>query len=373
MLYRRVAFSHGIAFEYTCCTLINMAIIDDIAKEVGVSRITVQRVLNGSLPYARAGAAARAEHIRKLAQTLNWRPHAGARATASGRFGAIAMLTRAGLGPTQDPVAVGAHDALAAHGLRLVYALVEEDDNGVSDRIPQVLAERSVDGVLVNLACFIPPALVRALRRTGLPTVTINSDGQNDCVLPDDAEAGSRLVQHLYDAGHRAIAYATVASMDHGLVGHYSLTERQGGYRRACIQLDLPPLVIEAPPGRLPLMERIAAWRRLLQTHHGITAWIVYQHRDVGALVAAATGLGLEIPRDISLAGFRFESQLDGPGGTISAMMIPFRACGQQAANMLIGRLANGGKIHQSSVRVRFDHAGAETIAHPRPLTSVKP
>ncbi len=346
----------------------DMSTIDEIAKQVGASRVTVQRVLNGSFPYARAGAEARAKRIRQLARTLHWRPHAGARATASGRFGAVAILVRRRLGPTHDPVASGAHDALAAQGLRLVFTLVEDDliNNGT---IPHLLAERSVDGILVNFACTMPPSLARALRRTGLPIVTINANARHDCVLPDDAEAGSRLVYQLHGVGHRRITYVTVAAADVGAHGHYSLSERLLGYRSACTRLGCTALVVEAPSPQLPLAKRIAAWRHLLQKHRKTTAWIIYQHRDVGAAVAAAAGLGLEIPRDLSIAGFRFESVLDGPGGAISAMMIPFHTCGRQAAEMLIGRLADSSRAHHPSIRVPFLDAGSETIAPP-PTTS---
>ena len=69
-----------------------MATLAEIAREAGVSPATVSNVLNGRNKENWGSSARRADEIRAVAQRMGYRPNAAARATATGRFGAVALL-----------------------------------------------------------------------------------------------------------------------------------------------------------------------------------------------------------------------------------------------------------------------------------------
>ena len=93
----------------------------DVAMEAGVSIDTVSRVLNGKGKMKWASAIRRADEIRKIAERLNYRPNAAARAIRSSRTKFVGALVRNNpSNPYIHPVAfeaiLGLNDGLEAAG-----------------------------------------------------------------------------------------------------------------------------------------------------------------------------------------------------------------------------------------------------------------
>jgi len=307
-----------------------------------------------------------------MAERLNYRPNAAAKATATGRFCAVGMLARCGIGPIQDVVNAGVHDALQEAGRRMVYSLVDPHALRRGGPPPQMLREMAVDGALVHFARDVPTTLMAGFDRCRMPVAFINTRGRHDCVLPDDREATHRLTRRLIEMGHCRIGYSTTCADDADsdpLGRHYSVAERLEGYEAAMTAAQLEPCVLEPVASDVPLSERLDSWAVTLARHSHVTAWIAYHTRDVGAIVAAASARGWSVPRDLSVATFRFEANVYGAGGNVSTMRIPFYEVGRQAVEMLLQRIKDPSR-QLPSIRVPFSDVSMETIALPNETRS---
>lgn len=342
-----------------------MNVLDQISAEIGVSRVTVQRVLTAEVEYQRPTFALRAKRIRERAKELGYFPHAGARAISTGSFDSVALVAKAGLGPIQDAVNTGVQQALEAAGKRMVYSLVHSAPDGRTLPVPRVFREMAVDGAIFHYAANVPPALIEGFGQMNVPAIFLNTPGRFDCVYPDDREATRRLTRKLIHLGHEQIAYSGVNINDPGadpLFGHYSVRYRLEGYRREMLAAGLEPIDVPPPLRNAPLGERIEVWKHTLATWSGVTAWIIYSHMDVAAFVAAATARRLQIPRDVSLASFSFHEPYHSAGGNVSAMRIPFDECGREAVALLLRRIADP-LGRQPSKKIPFADPTPDTLA----------
>src|ERR1017187_5709734 len=69
-----------------------MSILEQIAQEAGVSKMTVSRILRGrNVPVYRK-AKERARQVLGIAERLNYRPNAAAKAVVSGKFNCATLL-----------------------------------------------------------------------------------------------------------------------------------------------------------------------------------------------------------------------------------------------------------------------------------------
>ncbi len=218
--------------------------LQDIASAVGVSEQAVSYALRG---IAKVSPEMRLRILAE-AEKLGYRPHAGARAMASGSFGAITLLQ----------AATGGYTFLAGQLLR---GIVEETERSkrhlgitrlsveqMEDRepLPQALRDSCADGILLNMSTQPPPALERVLRRIGVPCIWLNIKRTSDCVHPDDHGAALALVRRLRERGCSRIGYID----SHGLEvnAHYSRADRCAGYRAGMREAGLREAVLLGDP-----------------------------------------------------------------------------------------------------------------------------
>jgi LacI family transcriptional regulator len=135
-----------------------MTTLSHIAREAGVTEMTVSNVLNGKNKENRPSSAKRASEIRTIAARLGYRPNAAARAVASGRFGAYGLLISSD--PLRGNIFTGTwrglFNALDEQGLRLVVGDVDATRFAEKDYLPRLVREWSVDGLIVSHTSDIP-------------------------------------------------------------------------------------------------------------------------------------------------------------------------------------------------------------------------
>src|SRR5690606_15555186 len=181
----------------------DMVTIADVARHAGVSSSTVSYVLSGK----RTISEDTRDRVRQAVEALEYRPNASARALASRRVNALALVApfRA---DNDVPVLLEfvASSAAAAreadHDVLLVTQ--EEGDEGLL----RVRDSSLVDAALI-MDLELHDARLPMLRSSGLPCVLIgypNDPGQLSCVDLDMHQAAVRAVDHLADLGHGAIA-----------------------------------------------------------------------------------------------------------------------------------------------------------------------
>ncbi|TXN28891.1 LacI family DNA-binding transcriptional regulator [Lacisediminihabitans profunda] len=273
--------------------------IRDVAQLAGVSVTTVSHVLNDT-PNMRVSVETRAR-VRHAAKTLGYGPNRMAQALRTNRSGLIGLLSEEiATTPHAGRIILGAQNAAREHDLTLVIINTERDAGGTSHRDDvQALIDRQVDAVLYatmyHRSVSLPPNL------QDLPAVLIDSTdraGIVPAVVPDEVGGAVAAVTHLVEAGHTRIGFLN--NDDDVPATHL----RFAGYRQVLQAHDIPfdeDLVFSAPSETLP---GYGLARELLGRSDRPTALFCYNDRMAMGAYRAATELGLEIPRDLSIVGF---------------------------------------------------------------------
>ena len=165
------------------------SILNRIAREVGVSKVTVARILGGKKAPVYRKATERARQVRELAVKLNYRPNAAAKAVGTGRFRSVALLLDSVKDsfPTLHPgILDGIYDALAECDWHLGIARVRDEGLDHQANIPKVLRENMSDGLLVNYFPSMPQRVIELIRYYHIPHICINIEQESNCVYPDD-------------------------------------------------------------------------------------------------------------------------------------------------------------------------------------------
>jgi LacI family transcriptional regulator len=273
--------------------------MSDVAREAGVSLMTVSRVVNNK---GEVSSATR-QHVQAVIERLGYRPSGIARGLATQRTHTLGLVMLDVANPFFSDVARGAEHVAYAEGYNVFLCNTDEDPQRELD-VLQSLEEKRVDGVVLcssrlddhelRTAVVRHPAVVLVNRR--LEPV----DGENGVgvVMLDDEAGGRMATQHLLDSGHRAIGFLA------GPPASRSGRQRAKGYRGAMAAAGRPD---DPAWGRhcSPTVEggREAA-RELLTAHPELSALFCYNDLvAVGALQACAD-LGRTVPHDIAVVGF---------------------------------------------------------------------
>ncbi|HQJ35739.1 MAG TPA: LacI family DNA-binding transcriptional regulator [Rhodoglobus sp.] len=272
--------------------------IRDVAKLAGVSVTTVSHVLNDT-PQMRVAGETRAR-VRAAAKTLGYGPNRAARALRTNRSGLIGLLSEEiATTPHAGRIILGAQNAAREHDLTLVIVNAERESGDSHKDDVQTLIDRQVEAVLYATMYHRQVSLPVNLQ--GLPAVLIDSTdraGLVPAVVPDEVGGAVAAVTHLVEAGHRLIGFLN--NDDDVPATH----ERLVGFRQVLGAHDIPvdeSLIVQAPSETLP---GYALAREVLSRPGRPTALFCYNDRMAMGAYRAATELGLDIPRHLSIVGF---------------------------------------------------------------------
>lgn len=315
-----------------------MATLDEIAVQAGVSKWTVSRVLSGEVAYQRPTFARRAERIRALASKMGYLPNAAARAVATGRFANVCLLcsTRSGQSRLPQQLLDSIYHALAQRDITLTVAALPDEDLTDPHRIPRMLRQRMVDGLLINYTHRIPPRMKELIHRHAGASIWLNAKLDTDCVYPDDVQGGALATQRLIDQGYRSIAYVDYIHGWNDLPqAHHSAPDRQAGYEQAMRQAGLTPRVIRYPE-HVSSADRLAASLAWLDRPDRPQATVAYG--SVASIVHAAMAIGLNMPADLGLVAIGDEPVSAGYG-PVDTALVKLSMLGEVAVDALLTKL----------------------------------
>jgi len=280
--------------------------MEDLARLAGTSKSTVSRVLANRGPIS----AKMRERVMCVVRQTGFVPDPAASALARRKRGRKGLRHQAlalvfcvgdtGFSPFWSETQHGILEAAHESGLAVTTCLVHhhELEQGVP---PAAFSRTQFDGILVLPLEGVPPVALKAFG----PVVVFGSPHSEDCdlssVQPDNRAGIRALVGHLWDLGHRRFEYVpqTLARLPfrerrEALVA--AVAERGGAASVAGPVHDAEAAYAAAfalrPAGERP------------------TALVASEDRTAHAVAAALHERGVEVPRDVSLAGF------DGLSGT---------------------------------------------------------
>jgi LacI family transcriptional regulator len=336
--------------------------IKEIAHQLGLAASTVSEILHHPTRSSRYNAGTRSRVIA-AANELGYRPNAAARSMTSGRFNVIGLVYIHHRPFLPIHLINGLMQGCESHRQRLQLTRVD-DESIVTDtkRVPDILREQAVDGLLIEHLFEISPTVSAALATARLPVVWLNKNLPWDCVHPADRQDAVRATQTLLAAGHTRIAYLSPVTPHH----HYSIVDRQNGYVDAMTAARLRPWIVGVQPDgddRQFRGDGLARIRVLLSAPKQPTAVIAYDNFEALQVVQTAVGLGLEVPRQLSVIAFGHQP-VSQYGIPISTFLIDFRGVGQEAVGMLMRKISKPG-TPQSTVAVPAIEVVGDTVRPP--------
>lgn len=257
----------------------------------GVSVGTVSRVLAGEL----AVKPALRNQVNEAINALGYRPNVMARALRTSKTDVIGLIVPDITNPFFSQMAASAERAAAKHRHSLMLASSHNDREVEQNHISAFL-DRSVRGIILVAANLSCPSQVKS----NVPIVSLDRRYADFPLISiNHAEAAGLVADHLYELGHRKIAYiAGPADTEAG-------RKRREGFVSRISELD-ESVELEIFSGRFDYESGEMIGRRLLLQPPDKRPTAIAAASDQQAIGAlrAARDIGLEVPGELSIAGF---------------------------------------------------------------------
>lgn len=310
----------------------------DIARQVNRSVTTVSRALHDCEDVSPATRAL----VKQTASLLGYSPNVVAQRLQKQRADTIGLVLPA-LGPRlSDPhfgeVLAGVADEISKAGCDLAITVAQSPASEL-DTYRQRISGRRVDSVLVvRTQCH--DARVEWLLNQRVPLVAygrVLDDWEFPYVDVDHALGMRELVRHLCELGHRRLAFIC------GWAGlsfvHYQLQ----GFRQGMAEHGLPvdeTLIVTAD---LTQRGGYGAGQMLLGHHPPPTAIVASNDLMALGAISAAQDQGLDVGRDIAIAGFDDIPLADTAHPPLTTVRQPSYHIGQLLGQQLVA-VARGEK-----------------------------
>ena len=307
--------------------------IDDIARELGVSKTTVSRAISGK---GRISAATR-ERVQAFIEEHNYKPNASAKSLAESRTYNLALALPRDFIKLDIPFIRLTMSAIVDEAFTLGYnVMLCLDDDTDSTPLMRTLDYRKVDGVILTRTVE-DDRIVEMLIKRGIPYATLGS-------LPHKY-AGTAVVEADHDqpGGCCAFSKAVLAgsAAPTALLGNdlnYIVNQsRLSGFRKACQELVIP---LDRTPIRMGINDlegcREAVEELLAQ---GVRRFLCMDEDVCTRTVTVLRENGLTIPGDAQVASFSDADQLRNNQPPISALHFDSAELGRAACRELIRAL----------------------------------
>ncbi|MGM0378603.1 MAG: LacI family DNA-binding transcriptional regulator [Bacillota bacterium] len=273
-----------------------MANIYDIAKESGVSKSTVSRVINDKPGVSDK----KRKTVLKVIDELNYKPNSAARTLGLKRTNTIGVLVN-DLSDTFYSAYVRMIDRIFTNKFHYgaLYCTTNKSTPTKVNYLKQL--NKMVDGYMFLGEEVITKDELKTLKKDNEPFVGIgtNIDFEKGTMVDiNNFEASYDLVKYLIDLGHKNILY--VASE----INRTEFSERFMGYQKALMENDLPYQDYFTTDFSIDKSYRLAKEINLSIKENDITAIVCFNDMAACGVMDGLIDLGYEIPKDLSVVGF---------------------------------------------------------------------
>lgn len=271
--------------------------LKDIAKDLGVSLITVSKALRGVEDISEETR----QRVLKRVAELNYRPNMLARGLASGKTFIIGLVVPDLLHPFFAEFAKSLNGLLRQNNYGLILASSEEDPEIEQQEIRTALA-RGIDALLIA-SCQPTLRGFYGIEDQRTPFVLIDRDFPHlraNFVGTDDYRAGLLATGHLLATGKRRIAHIAGPELA-------PAADRLRGYRTALAEHDLSVreryIVASSRVEELGEDAGYRGMREFLRLKPRPDAVFCYNDLTAIGAMQAVLEAGLSIPGDIAFVG----------------------------------------------------------------------
>ena len=309
--------------------------LEDIARALNVSKMTVSRAINNH-PEISSETRAR---ILATAQKMKYRPNQFARALMTKQSYLIGIVVPDLMHSYFAEICRGVESYARPVGYQNLICSTDEEPRKEMEEIEALLSR--TDGLIVASTLSASEAkFYKRLISDGAKIVLIDRllDGLRcSAVTTDDVQVGTLATEHLIKLGHRKIGHLRGPDVSTAL-------KRLQGYREAISKAKLKALIRDCG---FTETDGYAAMQKWIAT--GDLPSAIFAANDPAAIgaMAAANEAGLNVPDDIAFVGagsIHYGDMLRVPLTTVSWSKAEM---GQAAATLLL-ELIDGKKKHRT-------------------------
>ena len=286
----------------------------DIADDLGVSVVTVSKVLRGKTDI---GEETRRRVLQRMKE-LDYRPNMLARGLASGRTQTVGLVVPDLVHPFFAEFAKSLASVLRASEYALILASSEEVPE-IEEQEIRTLARRGVD-VLLLASCRAGLRRASQVCDANIPCLLVDrnlASTKMPFVGSDDVRAGELATEHLVAIGRKRIAHIGGQSTSTSI-------DRERGFANTLAMHKL-----KMPDSYIVRNERIEeggdvigfnAMQRLLRLRTRPDAVFCYNDLTAIGTIEAVLQAGLRVPEDVAVIGcgnFRYSAYLRVPLSSI--------------------------------------------------------
>lgn len=308
--------------------------IEEIAKEAGVSRSTVSRVINDD-PNVKDQTR---ERVMEVVASNNFVPNRAARKLAGGRTGVIGLVIPIGVSrlfvePFFPSLIQSVTNRCNQNNRSVMFWLGEPDYE--RKMIDQILRNDLLDGVIVSSMRLEDP-IVDALSRSKVPFVLVGSyasDPGVSFVDIDNQAAATNAVSYLIKTGRKKIA--TITGRQDMMVSR----DRSTGYELALKKAGIQPKSRLMVDGGFTEEGGYAAMEKLIAEQPD-AVFAASDAMAVGA-IRSLKEHGKRVPEDVAVVGFDDAPFATTAHPTLTTIHQPAEQMGAHAVDLLIELLEN--------------------------------
>jgi LacI family transcriptional regulator len=311
----------------------NRVTMSDVARQAGVSLMTVSRVLN-----CKEGVSSETrQDVLEIISSLGYRPSAIARSLATQKTHTIGLVLPDVANPFFADITRGVEHLAYSKGYHVFLCNTEE--NPLRElAVIQSLEEKRVDGFILCSSRLQEENLVDLLAR--LPAVVLINrslcqadENTFNSVIIDDKRSGWLATHHLIESGHQRIGFLA------GPPASYSGSGRHKGYLAA-----LQDAGISSEPGWMSHCQPSVnggyeATRQLLVQNPHLTALFCFNDLVAVGAIQACGELKRRIPEDLAIVGHDDIPLAALVSPALTTCRVPRHELGARAVNALLERL----------------------------------
>lgn len=326
----------------------------DVARLAGVSQATVSLVLNGRVDGNVRISPETRQRVIDAIQALGYVANPVARSLAGGENRLLGVFTYEAIFPIQNqdfyyPFLIGIEEEAAALGYDLLLFTGRGEEDGQRTIYYDGVNRLALADGAVLLGHEKDKSELIRLVQEGYPFVFVGrrqAPGVDVAyVAADYVGATARVMAHLFEHGHRRIAYIGMP------VDNESAQDRFIGYRLAHEQRG--QTIDQRFIHRIDLADLSPTFvAHLLDL--GVTAFVLEHDSAVDRLLVAGGALGKSVPQDFSVAMLGDPLSGSQERSTVTAFTIPRREMGAHAIRLLIDILSGSSEIRHVTLPCRF-------------------
>ncbi len=335
------------------------ATLRDIARETGLSVMTISNYINGATLRPE-----NAELIKQAMEKLEYSPNAMAKGLRLNRSMTVGAMISYLNEPFSSTILMGAERVLAEAGYGMIVSDYNNDPQMLGKQ-SEFLLSKQVDGIIV-----IPPddvsSLVNAIG-SRVPYVMVEGDMDElacDVVYGENDIACEEMICRAARMGHRHIG--VIAGRETALVSNQSLA----GCRRA---VEAEGIRLDVAHGNFQMQDAYQAACKLLDQPERPTALMALSFVMMTGTLWAVRERNLRIGEDISLIGRDMNYLLDIVVPRIETVDQQMEKTGEEAARLLLARMQNEDeKYDYQRVLVPLTHLPGASLVPPGPWHKMK-